>query len=85
MTDEQFIDFVLNKRPWYVSLSYPERMYLYDIYQKLTGLGATISGLNRLRTKVPPDIAQRILTLTTDLIQWEGANAGSSSRSAEAE
>lgn len=74
MTDHEFVDFVLNQRPVHVSPSYPERQKLAEIFDELTGVGAVLAGLNRLRSQVPPDLAQRILTLTTDLIKWKEAH-----------
>lgn len=69
--DQDFVAFVLLKRPPHVPPSYPERERLWAIFDGLTGVDVVLSGLNRLRTKVPPEIAQRILTLQTDLIKWE--------------
>lgn len=78
MTDHDFVNAVLNQRPVHVPPSYPERQKLAEIYENLTGYGATISGLNRLRSEptIPPDVAQRILVLQEDLIKWRANGQG---------
>lgn len=72
--DYDFISHVLTQRPSHVPPSYPERQKLAAIFEDLTGYGAVLSGLNRLRSEptISPDLAQRILTLTTDLVRWKG-------------
>lgn len=76
--DQDFISHVLIQRPPHVPPSYPERQRLAAIFEDLTGYGAVLSGLNRLRGEqtISPDVKQRILTLQEDLVKWRNLGEG---------
>lgn len=76
--DSDFVDFILNRRPPHVAPDYDERKRLVGIFEDLTGYGAVLSGLNRLRGEqtISPDVKQRILTLQEDLVKWRNLGEG---------